>query len=90
MRFQQRLTRGFTLLSSFSWGKSLDNSSGPCQQGGDVQSPSNDYNLRAERGLSASIFAGGGRTPCSTNCPIGKGKVLLGHASYGLDMVLGG
>jgi hypothetical protein len=90
MRFQQRFSRGFTLLSSFSWGKSIDNSSGPRQQGGDVQSPSNDYNLSAERGLSAFDFRRRWTNSLLYALPIGKGKALLGNAGRSVDALLGG
>lgn len=56
MRFQQRLSHGVTWLSSYAWGKSIDNGSGVRTTDGDALTPSNNYNLRAERGLSAFDF----------------------------------
>jgi hypothetical protein len=56
VRFQQRFTHGVTWLSSYAWGKSIDNGSGVRTTDGDALTPSNNYNLRAERGLSAFDF----------------------------------
>jgi hypothetical protein len=89
-RFQQRFMHGFTLLSAFSFGKSIDISSGPRQQGGDTQSPSNDYNLSAERGLSAFDFRKRWTNSLLYELPVGKGKALLGGAGRGVDLLLGG
>ena len=56
VRFQHRLSHGFTLLSSYAWGKSIDNGSGIRTTDGDALTPSDNYNLRAERGRSAFDF----------------------------------
>lgn len=51
-RYQQRFTRGFTTLTSYTWSKSIDDASGFFTSAGDPNFPQNSYNLRAERGLS--------------------------------------
>src|SRR5260370_35342869 len=56
VRLQQRFRRSFTILSSFSYGKSIDNGSAIRQQNNDLQQPSDDYNLRAMRGLPSFYF----------------------------------
>src|SRR5262249_60828843 len=52
-RLQQRFAHGFTVLSSYTWGKSIDNGSGIRQANGDSYTPSDNNNLHGERGLSA-------------------------------------
>ena len=55
-RFQQRFSHGVTFLSSYSWSKTIDNGSGIRTVDGDSLTPSNDYNLKLDRGLSAFDF----------------------------------
>ena len=56
VRLQQRFSHGFTLLSSFTYEKSIDNGSGVRQANGDAYVPQNVYDLRSERGPSAFNF----------------------------------
>jgi hypothetical protein len=48
VRLQRRLARGLAFEAGYTWGKSIDTASG--LQG--TNSPQDNYNLRAERGLS--------------------------------------
>ena len=52
MRFQQRLTRGFSALASYTWSKSIDDASNFFTSAGDPNFPQNSYNVAAERGRS--------------------------------------
>jgi hypothetical protein len=52
MRFQQRLTRGFSALASYTWSKSIDDASNFFSSAGDPNFPQNSYNVAAERGRS--------------------------------------
>ena len=90
LRFQQRFRDGFTLLSSFAWAKSLDNGSGIRTTDGDSLTPSDNYNLKGERGLSAFDFRKRLTTSTLYELPFGKGKRLLGSAPGAVDAVLGG
>src|SRR5256885_8224932 len=72
LRFQQRLSHGITWLSSYAWGKSIDNGSGVRTTDGDALTPSNNYNLRAERGLSAFDFRHRWTTSFLYELPFGK------------------
>ena len=90
VRLQQRFAHGFTLLSSFSFEKSIDNGSGIRQATGDAYVPSNVDDLRAERGPSAYNFGKRLTTSFLYQLPIGKGKALLGNANPIVDAVLGG
>jgi Carboxypeptidase regulatory-like domain/TonB dependent receptor len=51
-RFQQRLAAGLSVLSSYTWSKSIDNASGIFTSAGDPNFPQDSLNLRAERGRS--------------------------------------
>ena len=90
VRLQQRFSHGFTVLGSFSWGKSIDNGSAIRWQGNDVSTPSDDYNLRAMRGLSAFDFRRRLTTSLLYELPFGRGKALLGNVGRGVDAVVGG
>jgi hypothetical protein len=52
MRFQQRLTRGFSALASYTWSKSIDDASNFFSSAGDPNFPQNSYDVAAERGRS--------------------------------------
>src|SRR5262249_143129 len=77
LKVQQRLPRGLTFLSSFPWSKSIDNGSGIRASVGDSLTPSDDYNLKLERGLSAFDFRRRWTTSWVWELPVGKGKRLL-------------
>jgi len=89
-RFHQRFSHGFTLLSSFAWAKSIDNGSGIRTTDGDSLTPSNNYNLGAERGLSAFDFRKRLTTSALYELPVGKGKALMGTAPGVVDALVGG
>ena len=90
LRFQQRFSRGVTVLSSYSWSKSIDNGSGIRTVDGDSLTPSNDYDLRLDRGLSAFDFRHRWTTSFLYELPIGKGKALLGNTNAITNVLLGG
>jgi hypothetical protein len=90
VRLQQRLHRGFTLLSAFSYGKSIDNGSAIRQQGNDLQQPSDDYNLRAMRGPSAFDFRRRWTNSLLYELPLGRGKALMGNAGNAMNAIVGG
>lgn len=76
-------------FASFAWGKSIDNGSGIRTSDGDSLTPSNDYNLELERGLSAFDFRRRWTSSWVWELPVGKGKRWLGDNRVG-DFVLGG
>jgi hypothetical protein len=89
LKVQQRFSRGLTFLSSFAWSKSIDNGSGIRTTVGDSLTPSNDYDLQLERGLSAFDFRRRWTTSWVWELPVGKGKRWLGDNRVA-DFVLGG
>lgn len=89
-RLQQRLAHGLTVLSSFSFEKSMDNGSGIRQAGGDSYVPQNVLDLNSERGRSAFNFGKRWTTSFLYQLPFGRSRALLGNASRVVDAFLGG
>jgi hypothetical protein len=91
-RLQQRFNHGFTVLSSFSYSKSIDDTSGVRTSSGvgELLTPSNNYNLKAERARSAFDFTRRWTTSLLYELPFGKGKKFLGNASRAADSLIGG
>jgi hypothetical protein len=89
LKVQQRFSRGLTFISSFAWGKSIDNGSGIRTSDGDSLTPSDDYNLELERGLSAFDFRRRWTTSWVWELPVGRGKRFLSD-NRALDLILGG
>ena len=90
LKVQQRFAHGLSFLSSFAWSKSIDNGSGVRTTDGDALTPSNDYNLELERGLSAFDFRRRWTSSWLWEIPVGKGKQFLGGSGRAVDLVLGG
>jgi hypothetical protein len=91
-RLQQRFTHGFTLLNSFSYSKSIDNTSGIRTSSGvgELLTPSNNYNLKAERARSGYDFTRRFSTSLLYELPLGKNKKFFGSAGRAADAVIGG
>jgi len=89
LKVQQRFSRGLTFLSSFAWSKSIDNGSGIRTSDGDSLTPSNNYDLALERGLSAFDFRRRWTSSWVWELPVGKGKRWLSDGGVA-DFVLGG
>ena len=88
-RFEQRFSHGFTVLSTFSWGKSMDNGSSlrPITQDGENRDPNTPGD---NRGLSSFSFSKRSATSFVYALPFGKGKTFLRSAPAVVDAVLGG
>src|SRR5260370_1988654 len=88
-RFEQRFSHGFTVLSSFSYGKSLDNGSSlrPISNDGESRDPNNPGD---NRGRSSFDFTRRWATSALYELPFGKGKMLFGNANRPVDSVIGG
>jgi hypothetical protein len=89
LKLQRRFSHGLTFLSSFAWGKSIDNGSGVRTTDGDSLTPSNNYNLDLERGLSAFDFRRRWTSSWLWELPFGRGKQFLSGGGVA-DFVLGG
>jgi hypothetical protein len=92
VKFTQRLSHGFTLLSSYTYGKSLDGGSAAGRGGpGDTQTPPNPYNcLNCSRGLSSFSYKMRWTDSLLYNLPVGKGQMLLGNAGKVVNALAGG
>ena len=89
VRLQQRFAHGFTLLGSYAYGKSIDNGSGVRTTDGDSLTPSDDYNLGLERGLSAFDFRQRLTTSWLYELPFGKGQRFMNTGGIA-NAILGG
>jgi len=89
-RLQQRFSRGFTLLASFSWEKSIDNGSGIRQATGDAYVPPNGADLRSERSVSAFNFGKKLTISGLWELPFGRGKRYGTGINRLLDVIAGG
>jgi hypothetical protein len=88
-RFEQRLSHGFTVLSSLTYGKSIDNGSSlrPITVDGDTRNPNSPSDIR---GLSSFDFRRRWATSFLYELPFGKGRHFLGNANALVDALLGG
>jgi hypothetical protein len=84
LRLQQRLRRGVTALVSYTYSKSLDDTSGFFQSTGDPNFPQNSYDLSAERGRSSFDIRQRAVASYSYDLPFGKGKLWGGWQTLGI------
>ena len=90
MAFKHRFSHGFTLLSSYAWGKSIDNGSGIRTTDGDFLTPANLHNINGERGRSAFDFRHRWTSSFLYELPFGKGKRFGSGISGAANHVIGG
>jgi hypothetical protein len=86
LKLQRRFSQGLSFLTSFSYGKSTDNGSGIRTSDGDSLTPSNNYDLELETGLSAFDFRRRWTTSWLWDLPFGRDTTGSSLA----DLVLGG
>ena len=89
VKVQRRFSQGLSILSSFSYGKSIDDGSGVRTTDGDALTPSNNYDLRLERGLSAFDFRRRWTSSWLWDLPVGKDRRWL-NGGGALDWIAGG
>ena len=84
-RFQYRLSRGLSLLASYTYAKSIDDASGFFSTTGDPNFPQNSYDLSAERGLSDFNISQRFTLSYAYDLPFAKGhRWLGGWQSFGV------
>ena len=89
LKLQRRFSQGLSFLSSFSYGKSIDNGSGIRTSDGDSLTPSNNYDLGSSAGCRRSTSVAAGRRRGCGMCR--SARTSAGWTSGGvLDWVLGG
>jgi hypothetical protein len=72
----RRFSQGMSVISSYTWSKSIDTTSGIRNQGFDTLYPQNSYCLTCERGLSAFDTRHRMVTSVLYDLPFGKGKAV--------------
>lgn len=77
VRFEQRLSFGLSMLSSYTWAKSIDNASSFFSSAGDPNFPQDSFNTKAERGRSNFDVRHRLSVSYSYDLPFGKGRSLL-------------
>ena len=76
VKLTKRYSQGVTLLTSYTYGRSIDESSGIRVQGDDTLFPNNSYCIECERGRSAFDATHRFITSGLWDVPIGKGRRL--------------
>jgi len=89
LKLQRRFSQGLSFLSSFSYGKSIDNGSGIRTTDGDSLTPSNNYDLGLETGLSAFDFRRRSTTSWLWDLPFGLNRQFMNRGGVA-DALLGG
>jgi hypothetical protein len=82
VRFQQRLDFGLSVLSSYTWAKSIDNASGFFTSAGDPNFPQDSFNTRAERGRSNFDVRHRLSLSYAYDFPFGRGRSLLSDRGW--------
>ena len=77
IRFQQRLDFGLSVLSSYTWSKSIDDASDFFSSAGDPNFPQNSLNPSLERGRSNFDMRHRFSLSYSYDLPFGKGQRIL-------------
>jgi hypothetical protein len=72
----RRFSRGFNLISSYTWAKSLDDTSGVRVQGNDILFPQDNRCLRCDYGLSAFDVRNRIVVSALYELPIGPGRLI--------------
>ncbi len=75
-KLTHRFAHGLTFLASFTWAKAIDNGSALRTNSGDTLWPVNNYDLRAERGLSQFHIGRRLATSAVWELPFGPGKPM--------------
>ena len=89
VRFQQRVHRGLSLLTAYTWSKSLDDASSFFSSAGDPNFPQDSENVRAERGRSNFDVRHRLSVGYSYDLPIGTRGAVLNRSGW-LSTVLEG
>jgi hypothetical protein len=72
----RRFSQGLSVISSYTFSKSIDETSGIRVQGFDTLFPQNSYCMRCERGLSSFDVRNRFVTSVLYDLPIGKGRMI--------------
>ncbi|MFY9556069.1 MAG: TonB-dependent receptor [Blastocatellia bacterium] len=89
VRFQQRLDFGLSILSSYTWSKSIDNASSFFASAGDPNFPQDSFNTAAERGRSNFDVRHRLSLSYGYDLPFGEGRALLGDSGVWSKILTG-
>jgi hypothetical protein len=89
VRFQQRLDFGLSMLSSYTWSKSIDDASSFFTSAGDPNFPQNSYDLGAERGRSNFDVRQRLSVSYAYDLPFGRGRTYLRDAGWVTSVLTG-
>ena len=91
IKYDWRLSTDVSLLSAFTWSRTLDNGAGSLEnQNGNFPAPQDINNLGAEWGTSGYDQPFNSTTSLVWALPLGRGRLIGGGASAPLDAVIGG
>ena len=88
-KVDRRFSRGASLIASYTYSKSLDDTSGIRNQGNDLLYPQNSYCIPCEYGPSAFDVRNRVVVSGLYELPVGKGKILAIN-NKALDALIGG
>lgn len=88
LKATRRFSRGLSIIGSYTWSKSIDNTSGIRVQGFDTLFPQNSYCLACERALSAFDVRHRFVTSVLYDLPVGKGRALTVNNTF-LNGIIG-
>jgi len=89
VRFQQRLDFGLSILSSYTWSKSIDNASSFFSSAGDPNFPQDSFNTAGERGRSNFDVRHRLSLSYGYDFPCGKGRTFIANSGL-LSALLSG
>lgn len=89
-KIERRFTAGFYLLNSFTFSKSIDNSSGHLETANGDNSRANIRDLASEKGLSGYDQPVNNTTSVVYDLPFGRNRRFGAEIPKALDAVLGG
>ena len=87
-RIEKRFAQGVTFISSYTFGKSIDDKGG--QGAASSGTPQDSYDLRAERGISDFDVKHVYRFSWVTELPVGAGRRFMGNLSGPAEFLIGG
>jgi hypothetical protein len=88
VKYEQRFSKGLTLLNSFTWEHSLDNASASLE--GNTPSPQDGNNIRADYSQSDYNLPLANVTSLIYELPVGHGRQFLSSSNAFVDGVVGG
>ncbi|MCI0488149.1 MAG: TonB-dependent receptor [Blastocatellia bacterium] len=89
VQFRQQTDFGLSVLSSYTWSRSIDNASNFFSSAGDPNFPQDSFNVAAERGRSNFDVRQRLSLSYAYDIPVGRGRALLGDAGWISDLVTG-